>query len=281
LAHRIRFRLVEATANLPQSGTAVRIAEHDDGDPAILGRLTGRGGEIEIPGIAGFFFSRSSKTVAVRRAPGASPDDVDHSFFATALPLILQATSDVEAFHASAVLHGGRVVAFCGVSGAGKSTLAESMARKGCPVWGVDAVAFTAGDDGIRSVPLPYLDERPEFADSSAANGGRPALRLAGPPRPEADESPFAAVFVLSPTKSGLPVVDRLRPSEALVALLPNSYRFRPQPADRERATLQAYLDFVSSTPVFRLTYVHARSLLPRTLEMIEQTVASPEVASS
>ena len=55
-----------------------------------------------------------------------------------------------EAIHASAVLLGDAVVAFCGRSQTGKSTVAYGLHRRGCRVWADDTLVFDASADIAR-----------------------------------------------------------------------------------------------------------------------------------
>jgi hypothetical protein len=271
----LHLRLTIAPEQGQSAANGEPIARDDEGTVGLYGSMDGGTGEIRVPGLVVFRFRAGSRTVIAYPEPDADRAAVRHSFYATALPLIEQASRGRQAFHASGVLVRGEVVAFCGVSGAGKSTLAHGMVARGHRRWGEDAIAFQLASGRVEAVALPLTVGLREESRAWFAARGTPVAPADDVYVAVEGTAPFAAVFVLSPGKSEPPRAERLPPPDAMVALLPNTYRFRPQPSDRERETMQAYLALVSAVPVLRFTYRHDLRGLPRALEVIEGAVAS------
>jgi hypothetical protein len=210
---------------------------------------------VSLPAVALFRFHPDRDVVVAERFEGADAAEVEHAFYATALPLAAQAAGEIEAIHASAVLRATDVVAFCGRSGSGKSTLADAFARAACEPWADDALAFNTNGE-VRAVRLPgtgRLDSAPSV----------PSASLAG-------------IYVLAPGRHPLdPRCERLPASEALAVLLENAYRFFPQTARRGREVVSAYLELIAAVPVHRLTYAHDPRALPRVLSLVVEVLES------
>lgn len=232
---------------------------------------------VYVDGVATFGFDACSCVATAWPDNGVQQPQVIDTYHATALPLGLQGTHDYEAIHASAVLAPRGVAAFCGASEVGKSTTAFELSQRGHPVWADDAVAFEVSVRGsVISTSLPFslkLRRETELClrrDDTACAGEPPIVQ----PR-----SPLAIVFVLQRTSRealrGEPVdIEQMAASDALVALLPNAYRFRPQSRDRERRVMQSYLELVVNVPVFRLRFVPGLERTEALLDAIEQLLA-------
>ena len=220
----------------------------------MYGRFEPPRGEIEIRDLATFRFETGRGQVTAYAVAASAEEDVVHAFHTTVLPLIAWACEGAEAFHASAVRRPRGVVALAGPSESGKSTLAFGLAVRGYERFAEDAVAFRVAEE-IRAIPLPFTTNLREasakhFAGSAHLLPPSDEVREAGGPEP-----PFEALILLDPRSSGATVVTRLGAPEALLALLPNAYRFKNQPAARERSMLEAYLALASQVPVLRLSY--------------------------
>ena len=258
--------------------------EHSRADPPLVeserARAVVRGwfrpprGQISVEDLATFRFSCDDHLVHARHVPGAPYGELIHSFYGTATPLFAWACWGIEAIHASAASGARGVVAFCGPSGAGKSTMAYAMAARGRRRFGEDAVAFRMDRGAARAVALPFT------TNLHAASVGHFARRRTALPLPsptqvyrfEEDEDTLAAVVLLDRAESVTlePRIAQLSPSEALLAILPNAYRFRSQPAERERRMLDAYLSLVADVPIFRLTYGQDFDQIDTVLDRVE-----------
>ncbi len=105
-----------------------------DGDLALSVKAEGTG-----------IFRLGPDQIAIEWLPPEAP--VAHYFFCYALPLWLE-TKGSPMLHASAVMIGGRVVAFLGQSGVGKSTLCAELMRSGCEFVADDGLALSANEGG-------------------------------------------------------------------------------------------------------------------------------------
>ncbi len=143
----------------------------------------------------------------------------------------------VLALHASAVLIGGRAVALLGPGGAGKSTTAAAFAAAGVPVLADDIVAVRVIGGVATAFPsyrlLRLWDESEQILFGTT--GQLPKLT----PTWEKRALPLGAAFPFHPAPAPLgdlflmapraaderaPFVEAVRPSEAFMALVANTY---------------------------------------------------------
>jgi hypothetical protein len=251
------------------------LAENDAGEVVVRGWFAAPSGEIVVAGLATFGFSADDDLVTAFVEPDVAYDDVVHSFYTTATPLIAWALDGLEAIHASAVRHPLGVIAFCGPTESGKTTLAHALAARGHERFAEDAVAFRVDGNGALAIALPFTvnlrePTREHFGASSLPSPADVHVATSA-------ESPFTAVFLLDPgDESGeTPTIEQLAPAEAMLALLPNAHRFKNQPAARERRMLEAYLALVDEVAIYRLTYSQAFEQLETVLSRVEAAVAA------
>jgi hypothetical protein len=257
------------------------LARDLEGAPSAYGAR--RAGElwVEVPEVATFHLADDAATLTAVPDQSVDSEAVLDAYYGAALPLVVQATRGLEVLHASAVRVPlrGDVTAFCGISESGKSTIAYALASRGYGHWSDDAVAFrTEAGESVTAVGLPFTVK---LREASAAHFG------ASPVVTEAIEdfawssSPLGAVFVLEASNGDRPreavVVERLSSSEALHALLPNAYRFRPQTDERRRQAMRSYLELVASVPVFLAGFPGGLHRLPEVLDELEQRIAALE----
>lgn len=164
----------------------------------------------------------------------------------------------VLALHASAVLIDGRAVALIGPSGAGKSTTAAALAAAGVPVLSDDVVAVRVVDGVAMAYPsyrlLRLWDESEKILFGTI--GQLPKLTPTWDKRalPLGDEFPFhhasaplGDLFLIAPRADDerAPYVEEMRPSEAFMELLVNTYAnylLDDQMRGEEMRTLDAVL---------------------------------------
>ncbi len=227
---------------------------------------------IDVPQVGQYVLARTSRVVSAEIADDIPADAAEDAFFGTVIPLAVQATTDFEVVHASAVLVDGRgVSAFCGASGSGKSTIASGLTTRGHRQWADDAVAFsTRGTSWPAAVSLPFV---PKLRPASAAVLGPP---LAVPTSADRSSAPLVAIFILerAVTTGAQTSIARVDPARALPKLLAHAYQFQPQRAMRRRAMVSAYLDVVTAVPVLELRFASDLSRLAELLDAVELAMA-------
>jgi hypothetical protein len=258
------------------------VAYDRDGVPSAYGSQ--RDGEIwlEVPDVATFHLPPGKASLTAIPAELADSEAVLDAYYGTALPLVVQATRGLEVLHGSAVLvpPRGCVIAFCGMSESGKSTVAYGLAARGHCHWADDAVAFRVnGAHSLNAVGLPFTIKLRESTTAYFRASGADA----GPVSDAVEEfrwtsARLGAVFLLEPldrTRSGETAVqvERLGPGEALHALLPNAFRFRPQTVERRRETMRSYLELVACVPIFRARFSRRVDRLGELLDELERRV--------
>jgi hypothetical protein len=248
------------------------LVESIDGREIVWGRFVAPKGRILIRDRARFEFTCESETVLAYADPLASDQAVRHSFYSAALPLIVWACDDLEAFHASGVRTPTGVIALCGPSESGKSTLAHALTTRGYEQFAEDAVAYDART-GVQAHPLPFTaslrqPSREYFSRLSSDPPPEVGVRLA-----ESGATTFASVVLLNPVDLGRPKLEQQTPTDALLSLLPNAHRFKGCSRERERRMHSAYLTLVAETPVFRLSYARRFDELGEVLDCIETTI--------
>jgi hypothetical protein len=204
---------------------------------------------VHVRDVASYRFRGAVGDVVAVAEPGVGDEDVHYAYRSTALPVILQATSRWEVFHASAVATEAGVLALCGASEAGKTTLGYGLARRGHVLWADDAVAFRVAAHGVETCALDF---EVGLREASVAHFDQASVEVERASR--SSRSILVGLVIVEPGDRE-PTLEELAPSDALLALLPNAYRFRPSAPERERRMLQAYLEFVALVPVRRLSY--------------------------
>lgn len=245
----MRYRLygLEVASDLPLDGAA-------PGDPALspdvqivrapdlpvtraLTDAIVRDGEAVLFSVASVARYRISggQRIDVAVGAGADPDAVGLFLTGTAIGLLLQQRGML-VLHANALARDGRALAVLGPSGAGKSTLAARLVQAGFDLLADDVVAIGRGDDGGTPLALPGFARMRLWGEAATALGIDP-VALA-PVRAQADKYvvpteqaarsavPLAAIYILERADAlAPPGFVRLRGSEAVAALMANSYR--------------------------------------------------------
>ena len=86
------------------------------------------------------------RDIIVEPLPGSSPNNVADAVMSRVITVAIYQRGLLP-LHASAVDHGGRLLAICGPSGAGKSTLAAAFAARGAQVVADDTLVLKANGD--------------------------------------------------------------------------------------------------------------------------------------
>ena len=242
---------------------------------------------LRFPDMADFEVSRDGLAVSVWPALGVSVGTVEHLHLNQVLPLALSRQGRL-VLHASAVEIDGIGVAFTGESGRGKSTLATSFATSG---------ARFLTDDGLQldwhngqcwitpSHPSVRLWEDSQKAlihhavNLGSAVDFTPKVRLLAGDRLAFCDSaqPLRQVYFLGNGVAPSLTIEAVRPSEALMELVKNSFLLDIE----ERELLAWHFDEMvrlAELPIYyRLDYPRRYEDLPRVREAIIRHVLDNE----
>lgn len=258
------------------------------GAPIAFSATRGNWQWVRILGFADLRWRDGDDVLDVAPFEGSDSERLRGELETIGIPLYLQASRGYEGVHASAVETQTGVVAFCGISGSGKSTIARVLASRGRRLWADDVVVFEADRQDAVATSLPFSPKlrqaTAQFLRGTAgrelANDGE--LDLAAP----WTQQRLSALFVVDavPTRRVSVTaceLDVLNASRAIAALLPHGIRFKPLERAREERLLQAYLDLVATTPVFRVTYRTGFSRFPALIGAIESVIDQLDVRAA
>jgi hypothetical protein len=267
----LRFAVASVDRSDFEGGPRRRVLARDlDGGVCAVGWWSGREGWLEVPGAATFRFAPGDPDLSAIPDPEADQDAVMDAFLASAIPFALQASTDHEVVHGSALLTPRGVVACCGFSGSGKTTVAHALAARGRELWADDAVAIRIDSAGqALSTSLPFSSNlRPE----SRSYLGTGAIVATAEPW---HSIPLAALVLLEVSDAQRKPTVRSEPSpaRALHSLLPNAYRFVPRTPRDRRETVATYLEVAARVPVYRALYSRGFERLALLLDELERTV--------
>lgn len=239
----------------------VVLQQWSDGD----GRLIATGGRdsgnwwMHWAGLATFWFGESGDVIA-QPAPSAASSELDDIFRRGVLPVVLLARG-YEALHASAAMHPGGVLAFCGTSGTGKSTLALALSAQGLNHFADDTVVYSwsQGVPVAHRLPFPV---RVSDRARRAAQVGRPAAADSLPPPGaslhriyhlvrDASRDPVLPQFVLVP--------EAMR----FERLLAHSHPFELGTAERRRAFFENLMLLAREVEVWECRFAPSLAALP------------------
>jgi hypothetical protein len=239
----------------------------------------GTGYLLRFPDLADFEVSADGASVQGFPAPGVTSPTVEHLYLNQVLPLALSRQGKL-VLHGSAVDIGGQGVAFLGESGRGKSTLAASFATEGTRFLTDDGLLLEWV--GSRCMIIPshpsirlWEDSREALVNERASLA--PAVSftsksrfLAGPGIAFCDQArPLRRVFFLGEGDAQAPTIEALRPADALINLVKNSFLLDIEARD----ILVRHFDDLTrlaELPVFfRLDYPRDYDALPAVREAI------------
>jgi hypothetical protein len=229
---------------------------------------------VRLPGVAVFSYDAELDEVTAVVDSDTPRSEVVEAYRRVVLPMIQQARSS-QVLHASGVRTASGIVAFCGTSGTGKSTIAYGFSQRGYPLWGDDAVCFAMADRGVESTPLPFdlLLRAPTaffFETASRPAAPRPQIR-----REATEAVRLAAVCVLGArdrsASSRSPVrIAPLASARAFTTTLQHAYVFGLSDKERRARLVNSYLELVTRTPVYEVSFKHALEQLNVVLDAIE-----------
>jgi hypothetical protein len=215
------------------------------GQPVLHVWKVGRGGHFWFRYSDGieFIIDRQAARIWGRQPEQAAGEEVAWYLLGPILGFVLRLRG-VMCLHASAVIVGGRALAFMGPQGAGKSTTAAIFARWGYPVLADDVVAVREQGGAILAFPAsPRLALWPEavqhlYASPDALPRLTPVESIdstfdkrrldltAGGYHFQSEPLPLGAIYILSsPRRPGPPSVEPLDGGRGMMALARNTYR--------------------------------------------------------
>jgi len=197
--------------------------------------------------------------------PKATPWRWQRLLFAQVLPLAAT-LQGLELLHASAVVLGGRTLAFVAASGVGKTSVAAHLVAGGASLLTDDVLAVEQSADGIVAHPgAPILAVAAQELDGMSARGRRRLGTVVG----QSDKtivqvdilerpSRLDAVFFLgrSPSMRGV-LVERVHPSP--VRLLSNSFNSYVGSEPRVVNQLAVHAHLAQAVPLFEVVIPPAR----------------------
>ena len=209
----------------------------------------------------GAFGVRQGSEIVVDAMPSVPPSLLRTFVLGPALAVLLHQRGR-HALHASAVAVDGEAVAFVGPSGAGKSTLAAALHARGHALVADDLVALAHVGGTVHAVP--------GFPAVKLASGRAGAKQLRRADAFATEPVPLARIFVLADALGSKPDVEPLRPHEAAVEVVRNSWCARLRAASGDAAHVATCARLAGEVPVHRLSY-------PRVLDCLDGTVARVE----
>lgn len=235
---------------------------------------------------AQFERAESGQTIVidVYRPSRLSGERFEHTLLHVLLPNALVACG-ATVLHAASIMLGGRAYLFAGDSGMGKSTLAAGLGRRGHAILAEDIVCLDWDPSGAAVTYASYPGARlrsnsfllDEFGIRPGdGRFGLPKHRVL-PGATPVTRAPFlvGGLFVLARCRRVGPELARLRPTEALPAVLQHSF-LQPLPAaSRSRDAIARAACILRSVPVFRVAYRRSPQHFDRVLDRLIETVLS------
>jgi hypothetical protein len=235
------------------------------GEPWLSCGVAGKRVLLRFHGRADFFVAPGTLDIEGRPAPGAPLESVRHLLLDHVLPRAL-AAAGTPTLHASAVATPKGAIVFAGESGSGKSTLAASFCASGARLLSDDCAVLGKGGEVIPGYPVHRLWPSALAALAAGAPGDATAKRRVAPASATWDPAPapLAAIFFLAPHDPALPWLTREKKSEAIIALVRQSFRLDPSDLKRASDEFRIFGELAEKSPVWRLAH-------PRRIEELDE----------
>ena len=239
---------------------------------------------LRFPRLADFSVDRAGQQVQVWPAPGIGDATIEHLYLNQVQPLAWSKQGRL-VLHGSAVEIDRQGVAFIGRSGLGKSTLAASFASSGFRFLSDDGLMLEESG-GAYSI-LPHHPSIRLWQDSQAALidpavEPAPAVQYTNKARIMAGTGiafcdqplPLRRVYFLGPGNLDTPHFHRMKPSEALVGLVKNSFMLDTDEREMLSSHFDAFSRLAEQPVYFGFDYPRSFGALPRVREAIVRHLA-------
>jgi len=228
---------------------------------------------LRFPDLGDFDILADGCAVRAWPVPGISEDTMQHLYLNQVLPLALSKQGRI-VFHASAVDTGNGAIAFLGESGRGKSTLAASFAAGGQRFLTDDALLLDPTEGGYLVLPshpsIRLWNDSQEALLAADAELAPPvqytpkARILSGDSLPFCDsERRLRRVYFLGDGSAEGLTIQRMRPSEAMIGLVRNSFLLDIEAQEMLSAHFDVLAEMVELPIYFHLDYPRAFAALP------------------
>ena len=250
---------------------------------------TGAGYLLRFPDLGDFAVSADGRAVRAWPALGISEDTMQHLYLNQVLPLALSKQGRI-VFHASAIETGNRAIAFLGESGRGKSTLAASFAAGGQRFLTDDALLLVPAEGGYLVQPshpsIRLWDDSQEALLAADAELAPPVQYTPKARILSGDSLPFCnaarrlrRVYFLGDGSAVELMIQRMRPSEALIGLVRNSFLLDIEAQEMLSAHFDLLAEMVALPIYYHLDYPRAFAALPSIRQgILEHASAQDEI---
>lgn len=234
---------------------------------------------VRFPEFADFTISADGTDIVSYPASGTSAATLEHLYSSQVL-LLAYGLQGKLVFHASGVDTSEGALAFMGISGRGKSTLAASFSQSGSRFLTDDGLFLQGVDGGYWVQPShPSIrlwdDSRQALVHKAATLG--PAVQFTPKTRVMSDDAlvfcdqsrPLHCVYFLGDEITSEITIERIKPSEAFIGLVNNSFLLDIESRDVIAKHFEELMQMVSLPMYYRLDYPRCYEDLPRVREAI------------
>ena len=245
---------------------------------------------VSFPDLGYFDVSADGHAVTAWPVPGISEDTMQHLYLNQVLPLALSKQGRI-VFHASAVDTGDGAIAFLGESGRGKSTLAASFAAGGQRFLTDDALLLDRTEGGYLVQPshpsVRLWDDSREALLAADAELAPPvqytpkARILSGDSLHFCDAARrLRRVYFLGDGSAQKLTIQRMRPSEAMIGLVRNSFLLDIEAREMLSSHFDVLVEMVALPIYYQLDYPRSFAALPEIRQgILEHANAQDETA--
>lgn len=244
-----------------------------DGTPWTRFYHSGEGYLLRFPDLGDFDVSADGRAIRAWPAPGISEDTMQHLYLNQVLPLALSKQGRI-VFHASAVETENGAIAFLGESGRGKSTLAASFAAGGRRFLTDDALLLDPAEGGYLVQPshpsIRLWDDSQEALLAADAELAPPVQYTPKARILSGDNLRFCnaarrlrRVYFLGDGSAEELTIRRMRPSEAMIGLVRNSFLLDIQAQEMLSSHFDLLVEMVALPIYYHLDYPRAFAALP------------------